>query len=264
MRNNIYIGTSGYVFSDWRGIFYPNDLKKNEFLKFYSNTFATVELNFSYYAMPQTENLQKMELQTPENFIFFIKAHKTMTHFKINGSSFKKVMEDSQKFSQTVANYNKIKGILFQFPYSFKYNRENLSIIEKIFKLIKNDIIVEFRHKSWLNYSVSDVLKRLGVTYCCVDEPNLPGLLPPIVRNFGKFSYIRFHGRNSQRWWSKDPNSGKLRYDYLYTDAQLREWKDKIEFLSDESENVYIFFNNCHMGKAVKNAKTMQNILRNL
>jgi len=259
MVKNIKVGTSGYVFADWKGVFYPENLRQEDFLKFYQQHFNTVELNFSYYGMPKKENLQKLSDAVPDNFDFFIKAHQTMTHFSISNTSLKQVDADISSFLSAIDGLSKIKGILFQFPYGFRFSEQNFSCLKHICqKSEAKTIILEFRHKSWLNYAVSDWMKACKIVYCCVDEPQLPEMLPPIVRNFGHITYLRFHGRNKEKWWSDSKENSQLRYDYLYSGNELDEWTEKINYLSCESEMLYIFFNNCHLGKAVRNARMMQ------
>ncbi|MDD3050809.1 MAG: DUF72 domain-containing protein [Candidatus Cloacimonetes bacterium] len=256
LKEKIRIGTSGYSFADWKGDFYPANLKQNEYLDYYQKYFDTVELNFSYYGIPKNENLLNLEELVSDTFAFFIKAYKSLTHFyplKLDKTA---VFNDLKTFRDALKNTAKIKGILFQFPFDFKYTNANLAfILELATELSDYRIIWEFRHESWLNYSVSNVMKEKKISYCCVDEPQLPGLIPPIVRVFNDTAYLRFHGRNKTNWWK---NQRDLRYDYLYTSEELDEWMNKIQYLTAEAEMVYIFFNNCHLGKAVKNAKMLQ------
>jgi uncharacterized protein YecE (DUF72 family) len=155
---------------------------------------------------------------------------------------------------------SKLKGILAQFPWSFKNNEENRKYL-KLCKdrLSKYPLIVEFRHLSWISEPIFGFLKDLGVSYCAVDEPNLPGLVPPKVSATADLGYVRFHGRNAETWWGGD---SAQRYNYLYTEQELKEWVPKIKELAASTKETLVLFNNCHTGFAAKNAKTMQNILQ--
>jgi uncharacterized protein YecE (DUF72 family) len=101
-------------------------------------------------------------------------------------------------------------------------------------------------------------LRRLGIGYCSVDEPALPGLVPAVARGTGAPGYVRFHGRNAAAWWGAD---GARRYDYDYAEAELREWAAKARALEVETGNVYLLFNNCHEGQAVRSALMMNRLL---
>jgi uncharacterized protein YecE (DUF72 family) len=252
----IRIGTSGYAYPDWKE-FYPKGLPVERYLEHYAGQFPSVELNFSYYRLPTYSQLKNLTAYVPETFTFFIKAYKTLTHFITEQPSPEQLREDSRRFREAVDGLGPyLKGVLFQFPYGFHYTPENLETIGRIIEPMRNPVI-EFRHKSWLTYSVSDFLKAHRIPYCAVDEPALPNLIPPIVRAFGNTGYVRFHGRNKTHWYG----DSKLRYDYEYSEDELLEWVEKIDYLSEYSDETFIFFNNCHQGKAAKNAKMMADIL---
>jgi len=149
---------------------------------------------------------------------------------------------------------------LAQFPWSFKNTEENRKYLKSYNdQLAEYPLIVEFRHISWISEPLFSFLRSLGVSYCVVDEPNLPGLLPPKVEATANLGYVRFHGRNTKTWWEGDSSQ---RYNYLYTEQELKEWVPKIKQLTASTEETYVFFNNCHAGYAAKNAKTMQSILQ--
>ena len=122
--------------------------------------------------------------------------------------------------------------------------------------------MVEFRHRSWLRPEVEGVLRENQLGYCTVDEPDLPGLMPPVAKVTGKIAYVRFHGRNREKWW-QSRNSSE-RYDYLYSTEELAAWLPKIQQLKSTSEKTFIFFNNCHMGQAARNALQLQEMLGQL
>jgi len=253
----IKIGTSGYSFQDWKGNFYPANIKTNEMLKFYAQHFEVVEINSTYYAIPKPNLLERMALNTPPDFQFTVKANSKMTHELEKDIS---VFDQFEAAIAPLVESNKLKGILAQFPQSFKNNGDNrkyLSFLKE--SLDKYPLIVEFRDISWISNPVFDFLKKLDISYCVVDEPNLPGLVPPEVVATNKLGYVRFHGRNAETWWKGDSSQ---RYNYLYTEDQLKEWATKIKQLAESTVDTFVFFNNCHAGYAARNAKTMQNILQ--
>ncbi len=263
-KDKIKIGTSGWSYADWKTVFYPEKIKQYEMLDYYAKHFPIVEINFTYYRMPERKHLTKMSQRVPDDFEFFVKANQDMTHYKITEVRRKDLPQIFQEFYNAIIGLgDKVKGILYQFPWSFKPTEENYKHLEFIAQFIQStgqvsDIIFEFRNREWLTKRTSELMRKYNIVYCCVDEPRLKGLIPPIVRVTGPFAYIRFHGRNSKAWWKGD---SKERYNYLYTKEELQEWIPKIEQLSKEADTVYIFFNNCHSGNAVKNAEMLQEML---
>jgi len=115
----------------------------------------------------------------------------------------------------------------------------------------------EFRHNGWVNRDMYNYLRENSIGYAAVDEPQLPGLLKPDMFSTTNTAYLRLHGRNGEKWW----NGGPLRYDYNYSHEELRQWKEKIIKMEDKAKKMYIFFNNCHLGQAIKNAHDMMNLL---
>ena len=124
----------------------------------------------------------------------------------------------------------------------------------------RDPLWVEFRHDSWAGEDVPALLRATGLGYCIVDEPALPGLMPPGVALTSEDAYVRFHGRNAHNWWSS-ATAGD-RYDYLYSPDELREWIDKVRALAEQARRTYLFFNNCHAGQAARNARLMSELLR--
>jgi len=254
----INIGTSGYSFQDWKGSFYPKDIQNNDMLDFYVKHFKTVEINYTYYRIPTYKSLDGMCRKTPKDFKFIIKAFKGMTHERDKDLS---VFNDFKEAIKPLENAGKFSGLLAQFPWSYKNNKENREYLSW-FKEQSGDelpLIVEFRNDSWIIEPIFDFLRTLNISYCCVDEPQLKGLVPPVTEVTGSLGYIRFHGRNAKKWWSGDSSE---RYDYLYTQQELFEWKPKIEKIEQAVEETFVFFNNCHAGQAASNAQMMLDIFK--
>lgn len=253
----IHIGTSGYSFKDWKGPFYPIKITNTNMLEFYSRHFKVVEINSTYYAIPKPQNLEAMSNKTPDDFNFILKANGGMTHERVDN---KAVFNQFEEAIQPLVDAGKLKGILAQFPYSFKNNEQNRKYLREYKdRLSEHPLIVEFRHISWIKEPVFGFLRELGISYCAVDEPNLPGLVPPKVVATSDLGYVRFHGRNEAMWWEGD---SAQRYNYLYSGQELKEWVPKIKELEAATQDTYVFFNNCHAGFAAKNATTMQDMLQ--
>ena len=255
----IYVGTSGYSFPDWKGSFYPEEISTQERLSFYAERFRTVELNFTYYALPKESTIARMTEVTPDDFKFFVKANKATTHQREREAA-----EPFLKALQPCREAGKLAGILAQFPNSFKNRqppRQYLSALREDFD--GYPLVVEFRDESWNREPVFDFLKRLGFGFCCVDEPNLKGLMPPVAQRTSSIGYVRFHSRDASKWYGGDASE---RYNYLYSDEELKEWVPKIREMDDDSEveDIFVFFNNCHSGHAAVNAVQFEEMLREM
>ena len=254
----ILVGTSGYSFDDWVGVFYPTGIRKGDMLSHYVGSFPVVEVNATYYRILKPVVLHQMERKTPPGFEFVIKAHKSMTHSRDAG---KGTYDEFLEMLQPVQDAGKFSGVLAQFPWGFKNNgpaREHLKVLRE--GLPDIPLFAEFRHDGWIVDDTFSLLEELGIGYCCVDEPRLKGLVPPVVKKTSDTGYVRLHGRNAQNWWRR--TGGGDRYDYLYSDEELKDWVGKIRKLAADAKKTYVFFNNCHAGQAATNAQLMQEMLK--
>ncbi|HHY45723.1 MAG TPA: DUF72 domain-containing protein [Firmicutes bacterium] len=252
----ILIGTSGFSYKDWIGEFYPVGTKDGDMLRYYSVHFPAVELDFSYYTMPSIKTMAALDRKTPDKFLFSIKAHKSMTH-EIDPEMAKEAFNQFRAAIAPIIDARKLGCILLQFPWGFKNTPENLDYIRRLPELLPGlPAVVEFRNKSWLVEGVFAVLQREGLGFCAVDEPRLRGLIPPVVKVTSSISYVRFHGRNAEKWWKH--TEPWERYDYLYSQEELNEWLPRIKHLDAIASVTFVFFNNCHAGHAVRNALMMQ------
>ena len=295
----ILLGTSGFSYPDWDGAFYPPGLARAKQLDYYVRQFKTVEVNSTYYRIPPASTFAAMERKTPADFEFVVKTHADMTH---------KQTRDPEVYAAFHASLGplreagKLSGVLAQFPQSFHRSDAGEEFLVELQERMEGaPLFVEFRHNSWMHEDVFDFLERKGLGYVSVDEPDLPGLLPPVARATGALGYVRFHGRNKRNWHLSDggatgrgegatgrgpsprgqsaldpgmrgagvaadgPRAGSasgktvppprerdrrlLRYDYLYSEAELK------------TQKTFVFFNNCHAGQAATSAKLMRTLL---
>jgi uncharacterized protein YecE (DUF72 family) len=253
-----YIGTSGFSYDDWVGPYYPPDLDKKEWLSFYAREFNTTELNFTYYRLPNVWTLARMADKVPPGFRFAVKAYRGMTH--------EREEDNPQEFVQFVdalqplIEEQKFACVLVQFPWSFKASDENRDYL----KLVRERLgelatVVEFRNAEWIADETFDLLRQLKLGFCCVDQPQLKGLLPPIAEATSDVAYVRFHGRNASKWWQHE--EAWERYDYQYSPEELAEWVPKIEQLESAAETVYVYTNNHFSGQAVNTARQLRMML---
>jgi uncharacterized protein YecE (DUF72 family) len=254
----LYIGTSGFSYQDWIGPFYPENTEKGDMLTLYAKQFNTVEINSSYYRIIPAAIFFHLERKVPADFKFVVKANQVMTHIRDKNEA---VFQEFESSLQPILKNNKLGCVLAQFPYSFHYNSDNLDYLLYVKERIDyTPLIVEFRNNYWVKDLVFDFLKKNEIGFCMVDQPPLKGLISPITVVTSPLGYIRFHGRNKEKWWQHE--HAYQRYDYLYSEQELEEWVPRIKQIIGQSNDQYIFMNNHYKGKATKNALMLMRLLR--
>jgi len=249
MGKKLFIGTSGWVYGHWTGIFYPEDLPSKDKLKYFSQHFKTVEINYSFYHLPRPSTYQNWYNQTPEDFLFAVKASRFITHIK----RLNEVKEAWETFIENALNLKeKLGPILFQFPPSFKATAENINRLENFLKSISVNqrldqrksaeikYAFEFRHKSWCDKKIYDLLKKYNVAWVIADSPSYPKA--KVVT--ADFVYVRMHG-------------SKVLFSSNYTKRELQDLAQKIKKYLKQGLDVYVYFNNDFHGYAIENAKEL-------
>lgn len=237
----VYIGTSGWQYLHWKGKFYPEGLKSQDFLKFYSQYFKTVEVNTSFYHFTKRKTLENWRAQVGKNFLFSLKLHRLFTHTR----RLRLKKEDKKILKETLESFKVLKNnlgpILIQLPPSLK---ENLKLLEKFVSLFDKNfkLVIEFRHKSWLNEKVYQFLKKKKIAFVISDSPRWP---TEIVKTTD-FVYIRFHGK-PKIFASKYKKEELKRYA-----KEIKKLKPKI---------LFAYFNNDAKSYATKNALEFKNLL---
>jgi len=261
----IKIGTSGFSFPDWKGTVYPQGIKDRDMLSYYERElgFKALEVNFTYYTLPSQNSFIGMSKKTSEGFEFVVKCFKGMTH-EIRDKGTKRIIDNREIFDKFVYSLQplvlegKLGCVLAQFPYSFFPNGESFAYLRSFKeRLGEIPLVVEFRNIYWLKDSTFSFLGDIGVGYCVVDEPKLPKLMPFIPRATSDFGYFRLHGRNQN--WFNVPTS--VRYDYLYSEEELKSFVQPIREVEARTGKTLIFFNNCHGGSAARNALELLRML---
>ncbi|PZM63858.1 DUF72 domain-containing protein [Paenibacillus dendritiformis] len=253
----LLIGTAGYSYEDWKGVYYPEGLDKKERLSFYAREFPFTEVNSSFYAMPNRFMLYHMREKTPEHFQFVIKAYRGMTHKREDNEQH---FHDFKEALKPLIEVGKLGCVLAQFPTSFRNRDENRDYLKE-FKELMGDIpvVVEFRHEEWIDERIFDLLEEEQLGYVCVDEPQFKTLVPPIIRATGPIGYIRFHGRNYKKWWHHKETHE--RYDYLYSENELADWVPNIRKLAERTEKTFVSMNNHYRAQAVINGRMLREML---
>ncbi len=236
----IHIGTSGWHYKHWLGDFYPEKYPAAKMFPWYAREFDTVEINNSFYRLPEEKTFQRWRELAPPGFIFAVKASRFITHIKR--------LKDAEAsielfFSRAQPLGPTLGPILFQLPPRWKLNLERLSEFLSILPP-GHRYSIEFRDESWCVPPVYDLLARRNIAYCIHDWREM--LWPQQLT--ADFTYIRFHG------------SGQ-RYGGNYPEAQMRQWADRLREWSSRLSAAYLYFNNDIGGHAIRNARTLRGLL---
>ncbi|MGE5587064.1 MAG: DUF72 domain-containing protein [Clostridia bacterium] len=264
----VLVGTAGFSYRDWKGVFYPEGIKDGEMLGFYAGLFPCVELDFTYYQMPSVRTMEGLARKVPGGFEFCVKAYKGMTHElkgaeggPDGGEGNDSVFRAFAEAIKPMTSRGSLGCVLAQFPWGFKRTQENVDYVRRLKGRLKDaSVVVEFRNREWVRPDTFELLRSEGLGFCCVDEPRLRGLVPPVAEVTSDTAYVRFHGRNAEKWWKHD--QAWERYNYLYSEAELAEWVPKIKALDARAAKTYVLFNNCHAGQAAENARMLQSMMK--
>ncbi|MCX5777479.1 MAG: DUF72 domain-containing protein [Candidatus Firestonebacteria bacterium] len=264
----IRIGTSGFSFLDWKGPVYPKELKTAEMLSYYAGDlkFNSVEVNFTYYALPSEKSFMGMQKKVPKEFVFTVKGNRGTTHDPfdpriIRKPSIMQAFEDTKKFAvalKPLIAENQLGCVLLQFPFFFNPSEESKEYIVKCRDILKDiPLVIEFRSAEWAKPETLTFLSGNKLGFCAVDEPKLNRLMPYMPEVTSKTGYLRFHGRNNN--WFNAPM--EERYNYLYSEPELKSFLPDIKKMAGRCKDLFLFFNNCHLGSAVKNADNLRKLL---
>lgn len=240
----IRIGTSGWVYGDWRRRFYPEGVTQRRWLEFYARCFDTVELNATTYRLPTPAQASAWCAKVPADFRFTVKLSRLITHRR----------DLPPRVDEFIANYfaraacfdrAKIAQILVQFPPYLQRDEARLAAF--LAKLPPEyRYVVEFRDRSWFVPDVRALLAARGVAFCVHDYP---GLRVPLWVTRSDLAYVRFHGYTAL-------------YAGSYPRRSLRRWAARIGALEDEARDVYVYFNNDTAAAAPHDAAVLKALLR--
>ncbi len=251
----ILVGTSGYDYPEWKGTLYPRELPRERFLSFYTEHFQALELNYTYYGMPDEYQMESMVKRSNGRLRFSVKAHQSLTH-AISVSSWRDSAREFREALRPLYSRGLLLSILFQFPGGFRYDIDERRYLDGLVNEFSDlPVAVEFRHSSWQNNRVYDAFRERNIAWCVTDMPELRGLPARLPIVTGNAAYLRFHGRNSGTWHG---TNARDRYDYLYSDGELERILPLIETVARSSQLVQIYFNNHAKGQAVVNARKMK------
>ena len=274
MAERIRVGTCSWADEALSKHFYPPGLKAGERLVYYAEHFDTVELDSTYYRLPVESMAARWVEQTPDDFVMHVKAFGVMTRHPVKKDQLPTDLREAapvdekgridrpprefraelfKRFREALEPLRaagKLGGILFQFPPYVVYKDLSLDYLAWAREQMgDDDMLVEFRHASWYEEDVrQDVLSFLeehGMSLVVVDAPkvdakNVPRTLWALT---SPTLYFRFHGRNAETWNVRGRSAAE-RFDYLYTEEELREVAEPMRELAAQAENAYAVFNN--------------------
>jgi uncharacterized protein YecE (DUF72 family) len=234
------VGCSGWQYKHWRGDFYPRDIRQTRWFEYYANVFDTVEINNTFYRLPEAETFERWASRAPAGFLYAVKASRFLTHMK-------KLKEPEEPLDRLLGRARALGRhlgpILYQLPPNWQVD---IARLESFVRALPQDVrnTIEFRDPSWYVRQVYDLLERHGVALCVHD---MSGSATGRIR-VGPFLYARFHG-----------TSGK--YAGAYSDEQLQEWGQWLNSHRARGVDVYAYFNNDSGGHAPHNALTLRCLL---
>ncbi len=244
MAAEIRIGTSGYHYKDWVGRYYPADVKAGEMLQHYLRDFDTVELNNTFYQLPNESTFDAWRRNTPRDFLYAVKGSRFITHMI-------KLKDPMRGLTNFMPRAELLRGklgpILWQLPPNWKVNVERL---EEFLSMLppEHRYTFELRNETWMTEEVYNVLRRYNAAFCIYE---LAGYMSPIEIT-ADWTYIRLHGPTH------------FKYQGSYSDEQLADWADQIRKWSRTMKAIYVYFDNDDSAYAVYNAITLRKMLGKL
>jgi uncharacterized protein YecE (DUF72 family) len=276
--SKLLVGTCNWADHD---PFYPKGLKPADRLGYYAKLFPIVEVDSTFYRLMPATNFKAWVERTPDDFVFDVKAYRTLTRHDAKYQPGKKHEGDDPALDpadddfkafitslQPMREAGKLRAVLFQFPPWVKASQRNHDYMATIREYMQDDLVaVEFRHRSWLEGEererTFDVLRSLGFVYTAVDQPQIgSGSIPPVYKVTNpKLAIVRFHGRNYKSWYVRNAASSRERFDYLYKPEELEEWVPPAQQMAVEAEEVHLLMNNNAQNYAIVNARDMMRLL---
>ena len=211
---NVLVGTSGFAFKEWKGPFYPEDLKDDAMLGYYSGKYPTVEINNTFYRLPKEHVLQDWASQVPQSFSFAIKASQRITHYARLKPDSASALAFLLRNTSTLGS--RLGPILFQLPPNMQKNVERLT---DFLTLLPRDrrFTIEFRHESWFDEDVVAALREHDIALCVSESEEFTGVTVATA----SWCYLRLHRQD-------------------YNDDMLAEWRSRVA--AQSWSDAYVFF----------------------
>ncbi len=240
--SNVHIGTSGWHYAHWKGVFYPKDLPARQHFAYYSRLFETVEINNTFYAMPDRKRLKAWQEASPDGFVYSFKAHRSITH----RHRLKNAADPLRRFLQPFPVIKPSLGpVLFQLPPNAKKNAERLEAFLNLLRRRRSfDFVFEFRNKEWFDDDIRLLLEKHGAGFCIFHVGEFTSPLWVTSNTV----YLRFHGPSGYY---------RGKYDRVF----LASWAAKIRGWAREGKEIFVYFNNDQNAFAVQDALLLKRLV---
>jgi uncharacterized protein YecE (DUF72 family) len=240
MAATVRIGTSGWEYRHWKGRFYPRDLPRDRWLEHYADAFDTVELNNSFYRLPDADQFARWRERVRSDFRFAVKASRYLTHIK-------RLREPREPLERlwTRARHlgSRLGPMLYQLPPRWRPDIERLrGFLDAVPDAAQ---AIEFRDRRWYGEATLRLLRESGVTLCLHDMPGSSTAPRPV----GPLVYVRFHGSGAK-------------YGGSYSSQRLTAWADRIAAWAADGLPVWAYFNNDAGGHALRDADRLGALVR--
>jgi uncharacterized protein YecE (DUF72 family) len=275
LPGEIRVGPAGWSYPDWKRIVYPDARPRNFHEAAYlAQYFDVIEINTSFYRplRPELARLWVRKIDFNPRFRFTAKLYRGFTH---EGRLEDGEVRQYREGIAPLAEAGRLGAVLMQFPWSFRFNRENRDFLIRLKKAFADyALVAEMRHDSWVTDEAIGVLIDHHIGFCNIDQPQFGHSMPPTALATTPVGYVRLHGRNYEHWFEKE-DEGKqdpdalphiaARFNYLYSMEELAEWKGRIEQVEGPegapARATYVITNNHYQGKAAANAMQLIHLL---
>lgn len=261
--SRILVGPAGWSYADWNGIVYPQRRPHGFHEATYlAQFFDTIEINTSFYQPLRpafaTQWLKRVEANP--RFLFTAKLWQKFTH---ESGATKEDEEAVRAGFDILYEAGKLGAVLLQFPFSFHQTPENLARLDQVMTAFSHyPLAVEVRHSSWSGKDFYDFLRERNAAFCNIDQPVIGRSVEPSGIVTSATGYVRFHGRRHDTWFNDDPATPPWeRYNYLYSQAELEPWAERIRHISESAQTTFVVTNNHYIGKGIVNALELINLL---
>ncbi len=271
MSNSLYIGTAGWSYPHWKGVVFPKSVPPGSHpLELLARTFDLVEVNSSFYQplKPEIVRLWMKKVEHNPRFLFTAKLHQQFTHQR---TLEQKEVAAFKEGLWPLLRARKLGALLMQFPWAFRFTAENREFLISLRRAFHEfPLVAEMRHSSWMAEEAVGTFLDYHVGFCNIDQPEYTSAMPPTAYLTSGVGYVRLHGRNPRNAMGgferpqvpgRQAETRLRQHDYLYSEAELEEWRKRVDRIRKFAEATFVIFNNDAAGKSVVNALQMQSLM---
>ena len=262
---SLRIGTAGWSYPHWNGVVYPKAYPPGFHpLEFLSQRFNTVEINSSFYQplKPEITKLWMRKAEANPKFQFTAKLNQRFTHSRNLEES---AIATFKEGLCPLLRGRRLGAVLMQFPWAFRFTRENQDFLIRLRRAFHEfPLVAEMRHSSWLAEDAIGTFLDYKIGFCNIDQPEYTSAMPPTAHLTSDIGYVRLHGRNPKNSlgaFDRQSPARQRQHDYLYSQAELEEWRKRIERINRYADSTFVIFNNDAAGKSVVNALQLQSMI---